>query len=150
MLLPWLPPFSYVNLSDLYRKGSRICDWSNVSFASWISIPHDRDSSVVRHPFPTGFDSRSRAVAVKLSSWLAIHLLSHVRVLKFACGIYLYNQLIFEFIVEFWTANFNNWITGAMAQWVRALAPQAEGWVFESQLRQTQVVIKVLLVLQSG
>ena len=28
----------------------------------------------------------------------------------------------------------------AVAQWVRALAPQAEGWVFESQLRQSWVV----------
>ena len=27
-------------------------------------------------------------------------------------------------------------ITEAMAQWVRALAPQAEGWVFETQPRQ--------------
>ena len=27
-----------------------------------------------------------------------------------------------------------------MAQWVRAFTPQAEGWVFESQLRQTQVI----------
>ena len=27
----------------------------------------------------------------------------------------------------------------ALAQWVRAFAPQAEGWVFESQPRQTQV-----------
>ena len=27
--------------------------------------------------------------------------------------------------------------TAAVAQWVRALAPQAEGWVFESQPRQT-------------
>ena len=27
--------------------------------------------------------------------------------------------------------------TAAVAQWVRALAPQAEGWVFESQLRKT-------------
>ena len=27
--------------------------------------------------------------------------------------------------------------TAAVAQWVRALAPQAEGWVFESKLRQT-------------
>ena len=25
----------------------------------------------------------------------------------------------------------------AVAQWVRAFAPQAEGWVFESQPRQT-------------
>ena len=28
-------------------------------------------------------------------------------------------------------------IIAAMAQWVRALAPQAEGWVFESKPRQT-------------
>ena len=28
----------------------------------------------------------------------------------------------------------------AVAQWDRALAPQAEGWVFESQPLQTQVV----------
>ena len=27
-------------------------------------------------------------------------------------------------------------ITAAMAQWVRAFVPQAEGWVFESQSRQ--------------
>ena len=27
-----------------------------------------------------------------------------------------------------------------MAQWVRAFAPQAEGWVFESQPRQSYVV----------
>ena len=30
--------------------------------------------------------------------------------------------------------------TAAVAQWLRALAPQAEGWVFESKPRQTQVV----------
>ena len=28
----------------------------------------------------------------------------------------------------------------AVAQWIRALAPQAEGWVFESRPRQTYVV----------
>ena len=28
----------------------------------------------------------------------------------------------------------------AVAQWVRAFASQADGWVFESQPRQTQVV----------
>ena len=28
-------------------------------------------------------------------------------------------------------------VTAAVAQWVRALAPQAEDWVFESQPRQT-------------
>ena len=28
-------------------------------------------------------------------------------------------------------------MTAAVAQWVRALAPQAEGWVFESGPRQT-------------
>ena len=28
----------------------------------------------------------------------------------------------------------------AVAQWARAFAPQAEGWVFESQPRQTLVV----------
>ena len=27
-----------------------------------------------------------------------------------------------------------------MARWVRALAPQAVGWVFESQSRQNQIV----------
>ena len=31
-------------------------------------------------------------------------------------------------------------ITAAMAQWVRAFVPQAEGWVFESQPRQNLVV----------
>ena len=31
-------------------------------------------------------------------------------------------------------------MTAAVAQSVRALARQAEGWVFESQLRQTYVV----------
>ena len=31
-------------------------------------------------------------------------------------------------------------VTAAVAQWVRVFAPQAEGWVFESQQRQTQVV----------
>ena len=31
-------------------------------------------------------------------------------------------------------------ITAAVAQWVGALASQAEGWVFESQPRQTKVV----------
>ena len=30
--------------------------------------------------------------------------------------------------------------TAAVAQWVRELAPQAEGWVFESRPRQTHVV----------
>ena len=29
----------------------------------------------------------------------------------------------------------------AVAQWVRTLAPQAEGWVFESQPRKTYVII---------
>ena len=29
-------------------------------------------------------------------------------------------------------------LTAAMAQWVRAWASQAEGWVFHSQSRQTQ------------
>ena len=28
----------------------------------------------------------------------------------------------------------------AVAQWVKAFYPQAKGWVFESQPRQTQVV----------
>ena len=28
----------------------------------------------------------------------------------------------------------------AVAQWVREFAPQAEGWVFESQPRKTQVI----------
>ena len=28
----------------------------------------------------------------------------------------------------------------AVAQWVRAFAPQAKGWMFESQPRQMQVV----------
>ena len=31
-------------------------------------------------------------------------------------------------------------ICAAVAQWVRALAPQAEEWVFESQPRQSYVV----------
>ena len=31
-------------------------------------------------------------------------------------------------------------LTAAVAQWVRAFAPQVEGWVFESQWWQTQVV----------
>ena len=31
-------------------------------------------------------------------------------------------------------------LTAAVAQSVRAFAPQAEGWVFESQTRQTQAV----------
>ena len=31
-------------------------------------------------------------------------------------------------------------VTAAVAQWVRVFAPKAEGWVFESQQRQTQVV----------
>ena len=30
-----------------------------------------------------------------------------------------------------------HYIIAAVVQWVRALAPQAEGWVFESQPRQT-------------
>ena len=32
----------------------------------------------------------------------------------------------------------------AVAQWIRALASQAEGWVFESQQRQTQAGKKVV------
>ena len=32
---------------------------------------------------------------------------------------------------------FTKTLTPAVAQWVRALAPQAKGLVFESQLRQT-------------
>ena len=31
-------------------------------------------------------------------------------------------------------------VTAAVAQWVRVFDPQAEGWVSESQQRQTQVV----------
>ena len=31
-------------------------------------------------------------------------------------------------------------ISAAVAQWVRVFALQAEGWVFESQLRQTEVI----------
>ena len=31
----------------------------------------------------------------------------------------------------------NKFNLSLMAQWVRALAPQTEGWVFESQPRQT-------------
>ena len=31
-------------------------------------------------------------------------------------------------------------LTAAVAQSVRAFAPQAEGWMFESQTRQTQAV----------
>ena len=33
----------------------------------------------------------------------------------------------------------NDWVV-AVAQWVRVFAPQGEGWVFESQPRQIQVV----------
>ena len=33
-------------------------------------------------------------------------------------------------------------LTAAVAQCVRVLAPQAEGWVFESQPQQTEVVNK--------
>ena len=29
------------------------------------------------------------------------------------------------------------YITAVVAQWVKILVPQAEGWVFESELRQT-------------
>ena len=32
----------------------------------------------------------------------------------------------------------------AVAQWVRAFAPQAESWVFESRLRQTVKVVKTV------
>ena len=31
-------------------------------------------------------------------------------------------------------------VSAAVAQWVRAFAPQAEGWVFEFQPRQTHVI----------
>ena len=31
-------------------------------------------------------------------------------------------------------------IPAVVAQWVRAFAPQAEGWAFKSQLGQTEVV----------
>ena len=31
-----------------------------------------------------------------------------------------------------------------VAQWVRAFAPQAEGWEFESQPQQTQVIKQVV------
>ena len=34
----------------------------------------------------------------------------------------------------------NEIVTAAVAQWVTAFASQAEGWVCESQPRQTQVV----------
>ena len=33
-----------------------------------------------------------------------------------------------------------NVLTAALTQWVRALVPQAEGWMFDSQLRQTLIV----------
>ena len=36
--------------------------------------------------------------------------------------------------------DFSIWLTAAVAQGVRALAPQEEGWMFESQSRQTLVV----------
>ena len=35
-------------------------------------------------------------------------------------------------------------MAAAMSQWVGEFAPQAEGWVFESQLRHTQVVKQVV------
>ena len=34
----------------------------------------------------------------------------------------------------------HNFIAAAVAQWVRAIALQVEGWVFESEPRQTLVV----------
>ena len=46
------------------------------------------------------------------------------------CSILSYVLCIYVYII--WTA--------AMAQWVRALTPHTEGWVFESQPRQTLVV----------
>ena len=46
-----------------------------------------------------------------------------------------------QFSQVFWTfaviETFKNNTAAAVAQWVRAFAPQAEGWVFESQPRQT-------------
>ena len=36
--------------------------------------------------------------------------------------------------------HFKNGITAVVASWVRASAPHAEGWVFESQQRQTYAV----------
>ena len=35
-------------------------------------------------------------------------------------------------------------MAAAVAQWIGEFAPQAEGWVFESQLRQIQVVKQVV------
>ena len=32
------------------------------------------------------------------------------------------------------------YLAAAFAQWMKAFAPQAEGWMFESQPRRTQVV----------
>ena len=33
-----------------------------------------------------------------------------------------------------------NVLTAALTQWVTTLVPQAEGWMFDSQLRQTLIV----------
>ena len=35
-------------------------------------------------------------------------------------------------------------LAATVAQWVRAFAPQAEGWEFESQPQQTQVIKQVV------
>ena len=53
---------------------------------------------------------------------------------------YIYQYLIMSStIYEQWT-RLQYQGTAAVAPWVRAFASQAEGWVFEPQPRQTQVV----------
>ena len=44
-----------------------------------------------------------------------------------------YNTYVWHFINKI----MQKMETAAVAQWVRAVAPQADGWVFESQPRQT-------------
>ena len=61
---------------------------------------------------------------------------------------YIYYIYDFQFSVYTWhlgsklciNVDFSIWLTAAVAQGVRALAPQEEGWMFESQSRQTLVV----------
>ena len=50
------------------------------------------------------------------------------------CHIYLFNTVIISLTLF---SAYSNSFAAAVAQWFRAFAPQAEGLVFESQLRYT-------------
>ena len=51
-----------------------------------------------------------------------------------------FNQSISRIYMQVYAHFLLTTATAAVAQWARAFACQAEGWVFESQPRQTHVV----------